>query len=173
MKICTKCKIEKENTEFHKCSVNKDGLYKWCKLCKIEYDKEYRKSDKIQNLYKSEKYREKKKIYEQNRRLNSPEIIMFTWIKNRAKRMNIPFNLNPEDIIIPEKCPLLEIPIFIKPYKEKGSFCPNSPSLDKIIPELGYIKGNIMVISMKANIMKSNASIEELKIFSKNIQKLY
>jgi hypothetical protein len=42
----------------------------------------------------------------------------------------------------------------------------NSPSLDRIIPELGYVKGNIMVISHKANTIKSNANIEELeKVF--------
>lgn len=173
MKKCTKCNQEKNNIDFHKCSVNKDGLYKWCKTCKIEYDRNYRKSDKVQTYYKSKEYREKKKLYEYERRINSPEIIMYTWVKNRAKRKNLPFNLEISDIIIPDKCPLLEIPIFMKPYKQKGSFCPNSPSIDKIIPKLGYIKGNIMIISMKANIMKSNASIEELKTFSKNIQKIY
>ena len=39
---------------------------------------------------------------------------------------------------------------------------PNSPSLDKIIPAIGYIKGNIAVMSHKANTMKQNATLEEL-----------
>ena len=38
-----------------------------------------------------------------------------------------------------------------------------SPSLDRIIPEKGYVKGNIIVVSLKANTMKNNATIEEIK----------
>lgn len=44
--------------------------------------------------------------------------------------------------------------------------CPVSPSLDKIIPSLGYAKGNIWVISYRANTIKNNCTFEE-------IQKLY
>lgn len=39
----------------------------------------------------------------------------------------------------------------------------DSPSIDRIIPELGYTKGNIRVISNRANLLKSNATIEELQ----------
>lgn len=48
-----------------------------------------------------------------------------------------------------------------------------SPSLDKIIPSLGYVKGNIQVISLLANKMKTSATIEQLRIFSKNVLKMY
>ena len=61
MKICTKCNHEKENSEFHACKQNKDGLYNHCKTCKHEYDKIYRKSDKIQTVQRSKKYRDSKK----------------------------------------------------------------------------------------------------------------
>lgn len=33
MKKCSKCLVEKRATEFSKCSANKDGLQRWCKLC--------------------------------------------------------------------------------------------------------------------------------------------
>jgi len=59
----------------------------------------------------------------------------------------------------------LEIPIF----KGEKKHTPNSPTLDRLVPELGYVKGNIRVISYKANAMKSDASIQEIEKFSKNV----
>lgn len=44
------------------------------------------------------------------------------------------------------------------------------PSLDKIIPKLGYVKGNVWVVSNKANRIKSNATIEELELLVKNLK---
>lgn len=41
MKICTKCKIEKEYTEFCKSKNGKEGLSSWCKNCLGEYQKEF------------------------------------------------------------------------------------------------------------------------------------
>ena len=42
----------------------------------------------------------------------------------------------------------------------------NSPSLDKIVPELGYVPGNITIVSSKANRLKSQQSPEELLAFA-------
>ena len=60
--------------------------------------------------------------------------------KKRAKSLNLPFTITKEDLIIPDICPILEIPIVIG-KQNYGS----SPSLDRKIPELGYIKGNVRV----------------------------
>ena len=97
--------------------------------------------------------------------LDNLELKMYNGVKYRAKKFNIPFNLELSDIIIPTECPLLGIPI----YKTKGRVKNNTPSLDKINPSLGYVKGNIWVISWKANRTKSNLSIEELRMFCNNI----
>lgn len=40
---------------------------------------------------------------------------------------------------------------------------PDSPSLDRVIPELGYVPGNVIVISWRANNLKRDATIEELE----------
>jgi hypothetical protein len=45
----------------------------------------------------------------------------------------------------------------------------NTYSIDRIDSSKGYIKGNVQILSMKANNMKSSANVEELLIFSKNI----
>lgn len=174
MKICKKCNSLKELSNFHKDKSSNDGYYRWCKNCKQIYDKKYRKSEKVQAYIKTKAYRDSKKEYRLWKEKSDPRLILYTAAKSRAKKYNIPFDITLEDIIIPEYCPLLNIQLLPKNFtSDKKSFLPNSPSLDKIIPDLGYIKGNVMVISMKANAMKYNASLEELKIFATNILKIY
>jgi hypothetical protein len=97
----------------------------------------------------------------------SVEYRMLTRAKSRAKQNNIPFNLELTDIVIPETCPLLGIPIEIQPKK---GYHPNSPSLDKIIPEKGYIKGNVWVISNRANTLKNDATLQELELLVENLK---
>jgi hypothetical protein len=86
--------------------------------------------------------------------------------KNRAKRLNVPFNLTIEDIVIPEMCPILNIPVH-----RKIGLSHNTASLDRIIPELGYVKGNVWVISQRANRVKTNLSRKELILLCFNLLK--
>lgn len=81
--------------------------------------------------------------------------------KSRAKIAGIPFNLDIEDIVVPTHCPVLGIPL--KTSSGRQGYFPESPSLDKIRPHLGYVKGNVRVISARANLLKNNATIEELE----------
>lgn len=78
--------------------------------------------------------------------------------KSRAKKKGFEHNIDLDDISIPDKCPLLGIPIF----KGESSVQENSPTLDRIDSSKGYVKGNVWVISYKANTIKSNATPEEL-----------
>lgn len=80
--------------------------------------------------------------------------------KARAKKKNLPINITIEDIIIPECCPVLGMQL----SRGVGKAQSNSPSLDRIIPELGYVKNNIKIISHKANTIKNNSTIEEIKL---------
>lgn len=100
------------------------------------------------------------------RRMAEPERELLYGAKNRSLRSNIPFNLELSDIIIPDICPLLEIPL----KKGKGSVQSSSPSLDRIIPEVGYVKGNVWVISHRANMLKNASSLEELELIVKNMK---
>jgi len=84
---------------------------------------------------------------------------MFLAAKARAKRSGIPFSLVLDDILIPEKCPILGIPLIS--HSDKCDF--DSPSLDQITAGGGYTKENVQVISHKANTIKSNATLEELR----------
>ena len=90
--------------------------------------------------------------------------------RQRAKKKELEFNLEAADIVIPLKCPILDIEIV---RNKKGSLKTNSPSLDRIDNTKGYIKSNVMVISNKANTMKNDASPNELIKFAKWILKTY
>ena len=76
--------------------------------------------------------------------------------KQRAKTYNRDFNLEVSDIIIGNVCPVLKQP-FGKSNTEMA------PTLDRINNGYGYVKGNVRVISKKANRLKSNASIEDVE----------
>jgi hypothetical protein len=113
------------------------------------------------NKYRVEN-REKRQAATKKWADSKPGYWLFKNAQYRAKRDGLPFNITFEDIKIPEVCPVLGIPIFFSKDKRKG-FQPNSPSIDKIIPALGYVKGNICVISNRANTIKRDATAEELR----------
>lgn len=81
--------------------------------------------------------------------------------KGRSKKGGHKCDLTLADIIIPTNCPLLGIPL-----KATGmAICANSPTLDKLVPELGYTRGNVWVISQKANRMKSDLTPDQMRHF--------
>lgn len=83
--------------------------------------------------------------------------------KGRSNREDIFFKLQAEDIVVPVKCPILDIKL-----KTNNRNLPkyNSPSLDRINNSRGYTKNNVQVISYKANTMKGNATPKELLKFA-------
>lgn len=85
---------------------------------------------------------------------------MFHRAKQRARLKNIPFTITLTDIVIPTHCPILGLEL----VRNKGGkrALPNSPSLDRINPTLGYVPGNVRVISFRANTIKNDATKEEI-----------
>ncbi|MFW6047015.1 MAG: hypothetical protein ACOCP4_04460 [Candidatus Woesearchaeota archaeon] len=87
---------------------------------------------------------------------------IWTNIKKRAKQKGILFNLKIEDVPeIPVYCPVLGIKI-----KENDTNAPldSSPSLDRTNPKKGYTKENVRTISNRANRLKFNYNINEIKL---------
>jgi hypothetical protein len=79
--------------------------------------------------------------------------------KWRAQCSGVPFDITEHDVAIPMFCPVLGIHI----EQASGRQNPNSPSLDKIIPERGYVRGNVRVVSARANTLKRDGTLEEFK----------
>ena len=74
------------------------------------------------------------------------------------------------EFILDNKCPILNLE-----FKSGVSNRDNLPSIDKIVPHKGYVKGNVQIISFKANAYKSNMSLKQIKklynYMKKNISK--
>jgi hypothetical protein len=85
---------------------------------------------------------------------------MFHDAKKRAKRDGLAFDLTKEDILIPATCPVFGFEFTHTP----GRRTDRSPSLDRINNERGYIRGNVIVVSWLANRLKSDATVEQLRI---------
>lgn len=77
-------------------------------------------------------------------------------LKTTAKKYSVPFDLTVNDIVIPSHCPVFGIELSF------GGDRNSSPSVDRIIPSRGYVKGNIVVVSYRANRIKNDATIDEL-----------
>ena len=46
---------------------------------------------------------------------------------------------------------------------KEGPRTHNSPSLDRTDPKLGYILGNVRVLSWRANYLKGDATVQEIR----------
>jgi hypothetical protein len=87
---------------------------------------------------------------------------LFYSAKIRAKKSGIEFNLKIDDIKIPKLCPILDIELNInlgESINRKPRF--NAPSLDRINSDLGYVKGNVSIMSYKANVLKKDGTSSE------------
>lgn len=128
------------------------------------YQKQYRHANK-------EKLRLFNKYYQRDYFKKYPDRYLYWSIKGRATRKDLPFDLSFEDVVAPKYCPILGIELKRNQGGKSNSW--DSPSVDRIIPELGYVKNNIQIISMRANLMKNDASVEELQRFADWITKTF
>ncbi len=138
-KLCKDCLTIKPAKEFHQSKIMKDGLMSRCYEChKIKYNV----LGPAAKAKKAAQYRN-----------------LDVWIKRtikaaskRAKLAGVPCTITPNDIFVPDNCPVLGIPLKIN----KQGMQDNSPTFDRKIPALGYVPGNVVVISWLANRIKGS-----------------
>ncbi len=158
-KTCKKCNQTKSISDFptHQNKKRKDkSIYvlNTCKRCEGEKYNERRRA-----IAHTEEYKDKAKHYRKINKERHPEKQMFVAARSRARQSGLEFNIERSDLIIPEFCPVLGIKI--ERGIGKGKKTDASPSLDRIDNSKGYIKGNVMIISFRANTIKNNGSMEE------------
>lgn len=187
LKRCVTCHQDKELSEYFKCKSFKDGLTNICKGC----EREYRQARYARNkasvadggtkicalcgvTYPIEDFtltpaikggrqssckrctsaaRKKRMIVPDKR-----NAALLSRIRSNCRKFQIPFDLELADMHIPDVCPVLGIPLSLT-----STHRDNWPSVDRIIPELGYIKGNVRIISYRANRIKNDATVQELE----------
>lgn len=169
-KVCCTCKEIKELSSFHKNS-------KRCIICARISNKKYQQNNAvlINERNRASYYRNKasrrviQKKYEKkiaeliisgNKEWHAKRLVKAA--RGRAKRLGIPFDLSWKDIIIPDLCPALGIPL----TSNAKSIHQNSVTLDRIYSNKGYTKDNVVVISAKANMIKCHATPEELMLIA-------
>jgi hypothetical protein len=85
--------------------------------------------------------------------------------RRRAKVKKLPFDITWKDISpLPEFCPVLGLRLAYGPGRGRSLYenrC--AASLDRIKNEKGYVKGNVIVVSLRANLLKGQATIDELQ----------
>lgn len=157
-------------------------------LARTLYDKAYRSKPEVRlrdNTNARRRYeaggKEKKKLYDQwysktpeykarrvvymvERRKQNWGRVRLNELAHRAKKLGVPFDLKAEDIALPNVCPVLGIPLVVSAANGRGGLRMNSPSVDRIVPSKGYVTGNVIVISMRANTLKKDATIDEMRM---------
>jgi hypothetical protein len=154
-KICQKCKQLKQLEEFAQNLNAKDNRSNTCKECrKIYYQ---------QN--KSVLLKRKREYYKRTSNLISYKLkTLLHSAKHRASRDSLPFDLTLEWLqsMVISHCPITLEPLDWEGRQVlNGTFSPNSPSIDKIKPELGYIQSNCAIVSHRGNTIKNNGTIDE------------
>lgn len=179
-KKCAHCGRQLSITEFHKKKGCKSGRRSDCRDCRkketraryiqwrskiLAQNSAYAKTPRgrIVALKAKSKYRnshraernEKERLW---RRTDTVPWMLYS-ARQKAKRKGYVCDLEMDDLILPQTCPVLGIPLMIG----NGKLCQNSPSLDRIDNTKGYVKGNVVIVSMRANAIKNDATVEELE----------
>lgn len=154
-RACVSC-LRDNNTQFRNSNPERAREH-YRKSAKQQYDKNPQKNNQGTMCWRQKNRADYlascKRVYEKQK--TTPQIRMLQGAKNRAKKYGLPFDITAKDIIIPECCPVLG---HLLDRKSRDS----TPSLDRIVPQKGYVKGNIIVISCRANVIKNNATVDEI-----------
>lgn len=140
MKKCTGCGVEKDLGEFYANKSAKDGLTLRCKICVKKATADWQ-AQLIENT----------KIG-----------LIYSMAKSRAKRAGVEFTIKLEDIAVPTKCPVFGTKLRFNNSGRGYSAKDDSASLDRINPNRGYVKGNVVVVSWKANRTKAGLTPREV-----------
>ena len=155
-KLCKYCQLEQPVSNFHKNKYHKDGKSYKCKTCTSKYSKlaEWRRNIRDE-ASRAESGISKR--YAQDR---------LSYYRARSKVKQIPCTIDSDYLIElwktqSGKCAYTSTEMTF----QRGKFSFFSPSLDKINPELGYIKGNVVWALHGVNCFKQRLPLKDFISF--------
>lgn len=155
-KRCSKCQIEQHIDHFHKRKDRSGGYRAECRLCSQERSRLYRQNHRAE-------------LSDQNKERNSDvKYRLLRSCKQSASRRGLEFSITADNLEIPAQCPYLGVQL--TNVLGEG-FQDYNPSIDRIDNTLGYVPGNVEIISVLANKMKSSATPLDLLRFAKGVLK--
>lgn len=144
--------------------IRKAETARWSKESRAAWPEDRKKvwNDKraIKSLKQNTKFSQRLSDERRAKHRKDPRNLMIDMAKRRAREKGLPFDLSASDLSVPEFCPVLGIPIRIG----DRTVCESSPTLDRIVPAIGYVKGNVRVISFRANSLKRDATEKEIEL---------
>ena len=133
-KTCTKCGVEKQHSQFVVDRSLKTMTGSHCRKCTSEYSKKWKRSDPARNIIQG--------------------------ARPSAKRRGLEFAITVDDITpLPEVCPVLGI----KLRQAEGQRQDDSYSIDRTDSSKGYIPGNVRIMSWRANCLKKDGTVDEIR----------
>ena len=181
MKLCLQCNKDishKRNISKY-CSLSCSAKHNRSKILQYDLPPDHKRCGKCKEVKSFDQFRknkmssfgysyfckncDKQRIYAKDKRK-----ILLNSAKKRAKDNNLEFNLTLDDIVLPKVCPILGIQLQFNDKIAKD----NSFSVDRINPEMGYVRGNIEIISFKANTIKNNATLHELELVYRHVKNI-
>lgn len=160
MKQCRVCLKNKNRADFSVNNATTDGLQSKCKECDNEYQRTRRRkpSNIKQRKEYSKKYREDRKDSFEWR---IQQLVHAAKARARAKGRDFAITLDDVLGLYPEDgcCPVFGFEMVFGDSNDREC----SPSIDRIDSELGYTSDNIQILSWKANRMKADFTLNELK----------
>lgn len=152
-RYCSKCDTVKPLSEFHG---GRSRTY--CKPCTNSDNRAsyYRNKTNVRVIQRRYEQRIQEAARGGDKLLHAK--LLIDGCRSRAKRYGVPCTITYLDIPVPDTCPVLGIPLVLN----RRTISSSSATVDRINPTLGYVPGNVLVVSLKANLIKNSATASEV-----------
>ena len=181
-KTCTKCGLEKPHEDYELAPRLKTGRRANCRVCKLLQDKERRlrrtpeqiartkamsflrrpKDTETHARYRRNNQEAIRKSVKKHREKYRMKFLLYH-ARDRSSKKGIPYDLDEHRAELEARLDkgLCELTGF--PFASGNGRQFNSPSLDRIHPNLGYVYTNIRLICLSANMALGNWGEENTK----------
>ena len=184
---CSKCGEWKPRTpeNFRKVSTCRFGLSGICKICANKYGREWKRGNKAYAERRRKNYRQSERVKENQRErkrwLASPERkraqVLRMGMRSRSRQLGLDWDSDFFTVrYLADRlhnhpyceCCNRRLDVGRKFNRQKNDA---SPSIDRIIPNLGYIQYNVAILCWRCNNLKRDATYNELETVASWLKK--